>query len=79
VIGVKQLVLDEDKVMKLLCILENSLIHKDVKNKNKLAELQWDLRDELADFIGINLDEGTIDPDTFEYVKFKDEQNIIIF
>ena len=67
----KQLVLDEDKVMKLLCILENSLIHKDVKNKDKLAELQWELRDEIADFVGINLDEGTIDPVTFEYVRYK--------
>ena len=69
----KQLVLDEDKVMKLLCVLENSLIHKDIKNKDKLAELQWDLRDELANFIGINLDEGTINPNTFEYVKFRNE------
>jgi hypothetical protein len=67
---VKQLVLDEDKVMKLLCILENSLIHKDIKNKEKLSELQWELRDELADCVGIDLDEGTIDPVTFEYVKY---------
>lgn len=27
--------------------------------------------DKLADFIGVNLEEGTINPDTFEYVKFR--------
>lgn len=69
----EKLVLDRDKVTKLLCILERSLIHtEDDENRIKLIDLQFDLMDELAEFLDVNLDEGTIDPSSFEYVKFRD-------
>lgn len=68
-----QLTLHKDKAKKLLCILERSLIHEENNElRMKLMDLQWDLMDELAEFLDVDLDEGTIDPNSFEYVKFKD-------
>ena len=29
------------------------------------------MMDKLVDFVGVNLEEGTIDPNVFEYVKFR--------
>lgn len=68
----KQLSLTYDEAIKLLCILEKSLIDcNDAETRVNLIELQWIMMDKLADFAGVNLEEGTIDPNTFEYVKFR--------
>lgn len=68
----KQLSLTYDEAVKLLCILERSLIDcNDAKTRLNLIDLQWDMMDKLADFVGVNLEEGTIEPNTFEYVKFR--------
>lgn len=68
----EQLSLTYDEAVKLLCILERSLIDcNDVETRLNLIDLQWDMMDKLADFVGVNLEEGTIDPNVFEYVKFR--------
>ena len=57
--------------MKLLAILEKSLIKDDALTQDqrlKLMDMQFDMIDRLADFLSVNLEEGTINPDTFEYV-----------
>jgi len=69
------LVLSKNDAVKLLAILEKSLIKDESLTQDqrlKLMDMQFDLIDRLTDFLGINLEEGTIKPDTFEYVKFKD-------
>mgnify|MGYP007031653025 FL=1 len=69
------LMLSKSDTMKLLAILERSLIKDEALTQDqrlKLMDMQFDLIDKLADFLGVNLEEGTINPDTFEYVKFKD-------
>ena len=68
------LMLSKSDTMKLLAILERSLIKDEALTQDqrlKLMDMQFDLIDKLADFLGVNLEEGTINPDTFEYVKFK--------
>jgi hypothetical protein len=68
------LVLGKNDVVKLLAILERSLIKDDTLTQEKrlrLMDMQFDMMDRLADFLGVNLEEGTINPDTFEYVKFR--------
>jgi ribosome assembly protein YihI (activator of Der GTPase) len=70
------LVLSKNDAVKLLAILERSLIKDETLAQEKrlrLIDMQFDMMDRLADFLGVNLDEGTINPNTFEYVKFKDE------
>ena len=68
----EQLSLTYDEAVKLLCILERSLIDcNDAETRLNLIDLQWDMMDKLADFVGVNLEEGTIDPNVFEYVKFR--------
>jgi hypothetical protein len=70
------LVLSKSDAVKLLAILEKSLIKDETLTQDqrlKLMDMQFDLMDRLADFLGVNLEEGTINPDTFEYVKFKNE------
>jgi hypothetical protein len=69
-----QLVLSKRDAIKLLAILEKSLITDDALTETQrlqLMDIQFDMIDRLADFLGVNLEEGIIDPDTFEYVKFK--------
>jgi len=68
------LMLSKSDTMKLLAILERSLIKDEALTQDqrlKLMDMQFDLIDKLADFLGVNLEEGTINPDTFEYVKFR--------
>ena len=70
------LVLSKSDTMKLLAILEKSLIKDDALTQDqrlKLMDMQFDIIDRLADFLSVNLEEGTINPDTFEYVKFINE------
>jgi hypothetical protein len=67
------LMLNKSDAMKLLAILENKDKTLTQDQRLKLMDMQFDLIDRLADFLGVNLEEGTINPDTFEYVKFKDE------
>ena len=70
------LMLSKSDTMKLLAILERSLIKDEALTQDqrlKLMDMQFDLIDKLADFLGVNLEEGTINPDTFEYIKFKDK------
>jgi hypothetical protein len=70
------LMLSKDEVVKLLAILEKSLIKDDTLTQDqrlKLMDIQFDMIDRLADFLGVNLEEGTINPDTYEYMKFKNE------
>ncbi|AJA41405.1 hypothetical protein AXJ14_gp086 [Geobacillus virus E3] len=70
------LVLSKDEVVKLLAILEKSLIKDNTltqEQRLKLMDMQFDLIDKLADVLGLDLNKGTIDPDTFEYVKFINE------
>jgi hypothetical protein len=72
----KVLMLSKDEVVKLLAILEKSLIKDDTLTQDqrlKLMDIQFDMIDRLADFLGVNLEEGTINPDTYEYMKFKNE------
>lgn len=68
------LVLNKNEAVKLLAILEKSLIKDESLTQDqrlKLMDMQFDLIDRLADFLGVNLEEGMINPDTFEYVKFR--------
>jgi hypothetical protein len=70
------LMLRKSDAMKLLAILEKSLIKDEALTQDqrlKLMDMQFDMMDRLADFLGVNLEEGTINPDTFEYVKFINE------
>ena len=70
------IMLSKSDAMKLLAILEKSLIKDEALTQDqrlKLMDMQFDMIDRLADFLGVNLEEGTINPDTFEYIKFKDK------
>jgi hypothetical protein len=70
------LVLSKNDAVKLLAILERSLIKDDTLMQDqrlRLMDMQFDMMDRLADFLGVNLEEGMINPDTFEYIKFKDK------
>lgn len=70
------LVLNKNEAVKLLAILEKSLIKDDTLTQDqrlKLMDMQFDMIDRLGDFLGVNLEEGTINPDTFEYIKYKDK------
>lgn len=70
------LVLSKNDAVKLLAILERSLIKDDTLMQDqrlRLMDMQFDMMDRLADFLGVNLEEGMINPDTFEYIKFKNE------
>jgi hypothetical protein len=67
--------LSSEQLHKLLCVLEYSLIDEnavdDVKVRKNLMEIQNDLIWDIAEMFGYEMNEGSIDPKTFEFYTFK--------
>jgi Zn-dependent M32 family carboxypeptidase len=67
--------LNVERLHKLLCILEHSIITKEAVEDNiarkELIESQHELSWVIADLFGYDLNEGTIDPKTLKFYTFK--------
>jgi hypothetical protein len=67
--------LSSKQLHKLLCVLENSTVPESAFENNKirkeLIELQHDLIWDIAEKFDYDMNEGSIDPKTFEFYTFK--------
>lgn len=69
------LLLNNEQLHKLLCYLERTIVDSDAvgndEERRDLIDFGYELSWDIADLLFIDLNEGCIDPKTYEYKKFK--------